>query len=472
MQGHLEGRCSLGEYVGSGMVLASAGTLVGSPEGNRNEVVAGSVNVNFPHVAKRLQKNLNRGWQTPDPVFCDNPHCSVGIAGDVASGIPSLHRGWKTPDPAAHMGAQSFDPQQVYDAVCLARTNMSEDEAGEKAVHRRLLKGMAPLVGSGSSLTTASTDAPDAPDTGLSGEGPFEDCGASTASLASSSAQWQVPSGTIIFVDWDDTIFPTSWIEEKPLFKGWLQDKVRPEEVLGTEDAAVLDDLDKVARAFLSAASCHGRLVCVTLAQRPWQGRTMQAFMPRVASLWKELGIEVAYAHEERLETRRALQPIACSSWCINSWPMTGDEKRQLQVQILCAKKRRAMSRRLRRFYGREHGWKNVLSFGDGPAERRALQGIGWERKNPMSQKSGKQKRLRIKTVKMLESPDCAQIIQELQLLQAWVPSIAAFDGDFDVSLDDEEGELLEAQHLLEQGFEKARQAAQLAPELDTDGDY
>eukprot|EP00913_Durusdinium_trenchii_P007562 g7106.t1 len=40
-------------------------------------------------------------------------------------------------------------------------------------------------------------------------------------SLQTSSAQWQDPGQGVIIVDWDDTLFPTTWLSEKPKFRTW-----------------------------------------------------------------------------------------------------------------------------------------------------------------------------------------------------------------------------------------------------------
>merc|ERR1712216_522319 len=61
-------------------------------------------------------------------------------------------------------------------------------------------------------------------------------------------------------------------------------------------------------------------------------------------------------------------------------------------------------------------------------------------------------KSFRVKTVKMADSPDCRSLAAEQQLLQAWLPSMVAYDDDIDIQLDDDEETLLDVQEQLYEG--------------------
>jgi len=248
-----------------------------------------------------------------------------------------------------------------------------------------------------------------------------------------SSATWQIPEGVLIFVDWDNTIFPTTWIEEKPKFQQWWKGECTAAEVLSADEHMALQELDKSARGFVVAASQLGKVCCVTLAKRPWVDRTIQAFLPRLAEAWNEIGIETHYASEEKVETR-CMSP---GSWDVSKQMRANDEESQLaQLEVFSKKKQHSMSKALKKYYGgRRHSWKNVLSFGDGPYERRALQDIGFEHQNPVSSRTGEVKPLKVKTVKLMEDPDVEQICHTLQLLQAWLPKMVFWDTDFDMDL-------------------------------------
>ena len=64
----------------------------------------------------------------------------------------------------------------------------------------------------------------------------------------------------MILVDWDDTLFATTWLAGKSEFKSWQREWVSgAPPKLSEEDARDLAELDKAARAFLCAASALGQ---------------------------------------------------------------------------------------------------------------------------------------------------------------------------------------------------------------------
>jgi len=259
----------------------------------------------------------------------------------------------------------------------------------------------------------------------------------SKTSVASSSARWKQPESVIIIVDWDDTIFPTSWIQNKEWFCQWFQatklgeDPCRQDLALSQEELSFLEELDAIAESFFLSASALGRVSCVTLAQRPWQLRTMRAFLPRLTEVWEKHSVTVLYAREEKAFHGDDL---------VDPSPA---EYEMLREMAYARKKQKSMERLLRKFY-KKGSWKNVISLGDGPAERRALQEIGFQHLNPASPRTGEPKTFRTKTVKMLEEPSCSELISELQMIQAWMPALAMWDEDVDVDLTEGEEALLQ----------------------------
>ncbi|CAK9064133.1 unnamed protein product [Durusdinium trenchii] len=262
-------------------------------------------------------------------------------------------------------------------------------------------------------------------------------------SIASSSACWKHPDSVIFIIDWDDTIFPTTWIQKKDWFGQWTR-AVKLGELLcsedldiSSEDQAFLDELDRVASSFLLAASYLGHVSCVTLAQRPWQTRTMQAFLPKLSTQWEKLQVSVSYAREEK----------AFHGNDVFSDP-NPSEYEMLREMAYAKKKQKAMERVLRNFY-KKGSWKNVISLGDGPAERRALQEIGFQHLNPASPRTGTIKSFRTKTVKMLEEPCCYELIAELQMISAWLSALSFLDEDFDVDLNEGEEALMKIHNMM-----------------------
>ena len=76
----------------------------------------------------------------------------------------------------------------------------------------------------------------------------------------SSSAFWKEPEQGVIILDWDDTLFATSWLGDKSEFKSWQRTWVSgAPPKLSEADARDFAELDKAARAFICAASALGR---------------------------------------------------------------------------------------------------------------------------------------------------------------------------------------------------------------------
>merc|ERR1719401_1607850 len=98
--------------------------------------------------------------------------------------------------------------------------------------------------------------------------------------------------------------------------------------------------------------------------------------------------------------------------------------------------------------------WKNIMSFGDSDFERFALKKVGADHMSDMSARAqghlinegdtavfltsdGHLKRLRTKTVKMLEDPSVDMMIAEITLLCEWLPHIIVKDFGIDIEIAD-----------------------------------
>jgi hypothetical protein len=245
-----------------------------------------------------------------------------------------------------------------------------------------------------------------------------------------------------LVLDFDDTLFPTSWFSEHQFFTDWMRHQIEGDvvlEQLGPENREELHELDLSARAFVLAASQLGTINCVTMSKRPWVTRCLQNFMPRLAELWQDLEIEVVYCRDIVVTgTDASNLPMAIVR---NEDP---DEMAMAKDGMMKQKKCKAMKRVLQRFY-QQGSWKNVISIGDSFSERDALREIGFQHRNPVSATSGSQKPFRVKTVKLKETPPCAVLTAELQALHSWLPALADHDDDLDVDLDGDEDELGDA---------------------------
>jgi len=132
--------------------------------------------------------------------------------------------------------------------------------------------------------------------------------------------------------------------------------------------------------------------------------------------------------------------------------PLLPEEHEALRQS--CAQKRieRTMVKALRSFFGHGGSWKNVLSFGDGASERHALQSIGFQYSNRRSARTSEPKPLRVKTVKLMHDPSCAELCYQLQAVQSWLVCMVAWHDDFDMDLGCSDDEFVNQQQHMQEG--------------------
>eukprot|EP00444_Apocalathium_aciculiferum_P002230 CAMPEP_0183399580 /NCGR_PEP_ID=MMETSP0370-20130417/12026_1 /TAXON_ID=268820 /ORGANISM="Peridinium aciculiferum, Strain PAER-2" /LENGTH=359 /DNA_ID=CAMNT_0025580751 /DNA_START=52 /DNA_END=1131 /DNA_ORIENTATION=+ len=271
--------------------------------------------------------------------------------------------------------------------------------------------------------------------------------GASVGSFATSSADWRKPEQVLFFLNWDDTLFPTTWFNSRLHFKSWARGASNAEEVLGALDAKDrehLDGLDQAARAFLVAAASLGEVCIVTSSQHGWAERTCEAFLPRLSATRTLLGIKVRHTCDVNIAKRRA---------SVGGWtPLMPDEQEALEKSVAVKRIELTMVKALRAFYGREGAWRNVLSFGDGARERHALQNLGFRHGNRRSARTCEPEALRVKTVKLSNDPSCHELCEQLQVVQSSLVSMVAWRDDFDLDLGCSDDEFLNQRQRMQEG--------------------
>jgi len=221
-------------------------------------------------------------------------------------------------------------------------------------------------------------------------------------------------SQTIIFLDWDDTLFPTFDLFNTRGLHLSLELGNLPEDLL--EELATWRE---ALRNFLHLAlEVSDRCTIVTNAKCPWVTNCIDRLAPELKPLFdKETGrISVIYAAES-LRTRRfpagAAQGLSQES----------------MVQFLTTAKYDAMKDEAASFYSKYPGqlWKNIVSVGDSLYERNAvheLHGIA-----PAGET------LRTKAVLVPSTPSLSQIILGLELARVMLPAWVYYDGDIDLDL-------------------------------------
>jgi hypothetical protein len=107
------------------------------------------------------------------------------------------------------------------------------------------------------------------------------------------------PSVTLIMLDWDDTLLPTSYARNEP--PGRLCNLRRAH---GPETVQAYDALDVEAVAFLSLCASYGRTVIVTNATVGWVAESARRHMPRTHRALPHL--RVISAREAKLPGTRS----------------------------------------------------------------------------------------------------------------------------------------------------------------------
>jgi len=244
---------------------------------------------------------------------------------------------------------------------------------------------------------------------------------------------------TIIVFDWDDSLFPTSYLLDDLKLKSKvpLSKQVISREMLW-EVRQGLKELQERVVQLLRLASKRGKVIIVTLAKSPWVAHSCANFFPEVGKLLKQLDINVVYAQDgvavdydkQRMMTTNDVEKFYAR--------MKGD----------------AIAREVEAFYSQYEGqsWKNIISIGDSNFERLGtmmmtrdyMRDKGMLSEGAMSDIQhlpttvvirGHVLKVRTKTFKMLDAPTISELTAEQELLQKWLPRMVSLDAGFDVDL-------------------------------------
>lgn len=221
------------------------------------------------------------------------------------------------------------------------------------------------------------------------------------------------PSETVILLDWDDTLFPTSHL--KVVNAGLGDPRTWDTLPNDSEFAMPLYAFSQTLSSFLREARSHGLVGIVTLSQRPWVVNSAAKYLPwlDIGTVLDELQIPVVYARECLKQSVRCLPglPDGTFEGGVNPWTLA---------------KTFAMKKILKRLYG-HRPWVNVLSIGDSVTERDALTNLLWEQADKSC----------CKTIKLMSDPTLEQLDSQLGLISNHLGSMARQDEDIDFALDE-----------------------------------
>lgn len=310
----------------------------------------------------------------------------------------------------------------------------------------------------------------------------YEDC--------ASQREYISPEQTFIIYDWDDTLCPSCWIQDNHPVLSFFRPP--PQEAFFTDP---LNRLEQLVLKLLTTSMALGQVVIVTNAQEPWVETSCRYFLPKVMPFLSL--VSVVYAHDvydmlggdeeeaggldspegplSRMVAReeededademdspagplfspgsssgrtspgvrigapgmysggravdKAPQPAAFSVGT------TASELDPVDYDIAPQRwKEAAFKQVIGQFYSRyeAQSWKNIISVGDATFERDALRHASTARPN-------RNKRCRVKTVKMLDEPSVEELIKQVKVILDGIGAIVRYDGNLDIEITDED---------------------------------
>lgn len=217
-----------------------------------------------------------------------------------------------------------------------------------------------------------------------------------------------VRNGVLIVLDWDDTLFPTSYVCKV----------VRPCEasdpsftLQGSIFSEALRHHAELVRKTLIAAREFGSVAIVTLATREWFEESVRRYLLGLdlRELFEELDIPVYYSRDY-LTPRYKAKLLLCTDKSIDSFTVC---KTMSMAKLL---------RRKRHNFGQV---RNVLSIGDSTTEQDAIKDAIWRCNDPPL----------CKTMLLVPEPALDVLGGQLESITTWMQDMITCDSDFDIVL-------------------------------------
>lgn len=224
-------------------------------------------------------------------------------------------------------------------------------------------------------------------DPGKEGEDSDSDTG---SDLGADDAAAFLSEDTILIFDWDDTVLPSTWIQEH----GFDLDECS---VPDTEQQVCLQMLADRAAETLSVAKHYGKVVLVTNAEHGWIELSCQKFMPSLYPMLQDVKILSARTTYEKEGVDSPFQ-----------WKYLAFES---EIGGFCKSLDAAR-------------WKNVISLGDSAHEREALIRVTERLENCC-----------MKSLKFVEQPEVEQLSKEHELLRGVFSQIVHYKGNLDLCI-------------------------------------
>jgi len=245
------------------------------------------------------------------------------------------------------------------------------------------------------------------------------------ASSAASRMLYAEPEQTLMFLDWDDTLFPTT-----DIFDIWQLSSKRstwPDLIIAQEQERELEEWRNSLFHFLTMATSLSDRVCiVTNSKRPWVTDCVRFFAPNLMHFFENGVIRVVYAMEVFAETKKdKARPVRYND------SFSSDASKEEFDEFQTNAKFAAMKMEATSFYSEhEHrSWKNILSIGDLPYEADALREVTFTRNSP------RREQIRTKTVSVAPHLSVSGLATALKFRSLYLPACVHFNGDFDIRM-------------------------------------
>jgi hypothetical protein len=189
-----------------------------------------------------------------------------------------------------------------------------------------------------------------------------------------------------VIFDWDDTLFPTSWLQRQGFFKA--------DAVPSMQQAAQLQKLADAVERTLRATLLFGKVVVVTNAEKGWVELCCPKLMPSLAQVLSEVDIVSARSTYER----HSQNP---SEW-----------------------KRLAFAQELEQFHIQSDQQCNVVSVGDSLYEQHAVMSVCKNVHNCFA-----------KSLKFMDNPSIEDLIDQHDVCESCFLDVLEHNGDLDVEI-------------------------------------
>jgi hypothetical protein len=191
---------------------------------------------------------------------------------------------------------------------------------------------------------------------------------------------------TLVIFDWDDTLFPTSWLQRQGFFKA--------DAVPSMQQTAQLQKLADVVERTLRTALLFGKVVVVTNAEKGWVEVCCSKLMPSLAQVLSEVDIVSARSAYER----HSQNP---SEW-----------------------KRLAFAHEVEQLHIQSNEQLNVVSVGDSLYEQHAVMAVCENVQNCFA-----------KSLKFMDKPSIEELVDQHDFFESCFLDVLEHNGDLDVEI-------------------------------------